>query len=164
MKVTFKGDEIKLIGDPLNVGDSFNDFYVITKDGKKLDSSELKGKPTLLSIVPDINTSVCSIQTKKFNQKMDEYPGVNFLTISTNTIDDQSNWCAAENVNHMQLVSDIEGSFGRTSNLLVPAMGILARSVWVLDKDGKIVYRQVVEETTDEPDYDQALSKLKELN
>ncbi|GAA3630850.1 thiol peroxidase [Lactobacillus hamsteri] len=164
MKVTFKGKTTELIGDPANVNDQFDDFYVINKENKRVDSKDLHGKPTLISVVPDIDTSVCSIQTKKFNQKMDEYPGVNFLTISTNTVAEQQNWCAAENVKNMQLVSDTEGSFGKTSKLLIPTMGILARSVWVLDKNGKIVYRQIVDEITDEPDYEKALDQLKELN
>ena len=94
---------------------------------------------------------------------MDQFPEVNFLTISTNTIEDQQKWCAAEGVKNMQLVSDKEESFGYASKLLIPDEGILARSVWILDKEGKVVYRQIVEELTDEPDYDQALAELKKL-
>lgn len=63
----------------------------------------------------------------------------------------------------MQLVSDREESFGYESKLLIPDEGVLARSVWILDKDGKVAYRQIVKELTDEPDYDQALAELKKL-
>lgn len=164
MKITFQGKEIQLIGEPKNVSEKFGDFYVINAEGQKVMSDQLFDKLTLISVVPNINTSVCSIQTKKFNQKMDEYPNVNFYTISTNTIEDQKKWCAAEDVTQMQLVSDIDESFGRASNLLVPDMGILARSVWILNENGEIVYRQVVNEVVDEPDYDAALAKLDELS
>lgn len=161
MKVTFKGKNVELIGDPANVNEKFGDFYVINQENERVNSKDLHGKTTLISVVPDIDTSVCSIQTKKFNQKMDNYPEVNFLTISTNTIEEQQNWCAAEKVKNMQLLSDIEGSFGKTSKLLIPTIGILARSVWILDKNGKIIYRQIVDEITDEPNYDKALDQLK---
>lgn len=164
MKITFQGKEIQLIGEPKNVSEKIGDFYVINAEGQKVMSDQLFDKLTLISVVPNINTSVCSIQTKKFNQKMDEYPNVNFYTISTNTIEDQKKWCAAEDVTQMQLVSDIDESFGRASNLLVPDMGILARSVWILNENGEIVYRQVVNEVVDEPDYDAALAKLDELS
>lgn len=94
---------------------------------------------------------------------MDQFPDVNFLTISTNTIEEQQKWCAAEGVQNMQLVSDREESFGYESKLLIPDEGVLARSVWILDKEGKVAYRQIVKELTDEPDYDQALAELKKL-
>lgn len=161
MEVTFKGKECQLIGNPPKVGEKMPEFTVINKNGQKITNQDLLGKTTLISVVPDINTSVCSIQTKKFNQMMDQYPDINFLTVSTNTIEDQQKWCAAEGVKNMQLVSDEGHSFGEATGLLIPEMGILARSVWVLDKDGMIIYRQIVDEITDEPNYDAALKELK---
>ena len=94
---------------------------------------------------------------------MDQYPGVNFFTVSTNTIEEQQNWCAAEGVKNMQMVSDSEQSFGYALKILIPDEGLLARSFWVLDANGKIVYEQVVPEIVDEPDYDAALTALKKL-
>ncbi len=163
MEITINGEKRQLVGNPPVVGDDFPHFKVFDKNDDKIKTRQLLGKVTLLSVVPDINTPVCSIQTKKFNSTMDQFPEVNFLTISTNTIEDQQKWCAAEGVKNMQLVSDKEESFGYASKLLIPDEGILARSVWILDKEGKVVYRQIVEELTDEPDYDQALAELKKL-
>lgn len=163
MTVTFKGQECQLLGNPPIVGDPMPDFTVLAKDGKKISLQDLPNAVTLLSIVPDINTPVCSIQTQKFNQKMDQFPQVNFLTISTNTISDQQKWCAAKGVKQMQLVSDQDHVFGKASGLLIPDKGILARSVWII-KAGKIVYREIVKEITDEPNYEQALAALKKLN
>lgn len=164
MKVTFKGKEVKLIGIPPEVGDSMPNFTVSNKDKHKVTKDNLLGKVSLISVVPDINTPVCSIQTKTFNQTMDQFPNINFLTISTNTIQDQQNWCAAEDVKNMQLLSDENLSFGKTTGLLIPESGILARSVWVLDPNGKILYRELVDEITHEPNYDAVLNELKQLH
>lgn len=163
MKVTINGEERDLVGNPPSVGEDVPHFKVFNADGERVKTRQLFGKVTLLSVVPDINTSVCSIQTKKFNQLMDNFPNVNFLTISTNTNDDQQKWCAAEGVYNMQLVSDKEQSFGYALKVLIPDEGVLARSIWILDPDGKIVYREIVSELTDEPNYDAAIAELKKL-
>lgn len=163
MEITINGEPRQLVGNPPEVGDKFPHFKVFDKNHDKIKTRQLLGKVTLLSVVPNINTPVCSIQTKKFNSTMDQFPDVNFLTISTNTIEEQQKWCAAEGVQNMQLVSDREESFGYESKLLIPDEGVLARSVWILDKDGKVAYRQIVKELTDEPDYDQVLAELKKL-
>lgn len=164
MKVTFKGKDCQLIADPVKVGEKMPDFTVINKDKKDITTANLLGKPTLISVVPNINTPVCSVQTKKFNQDVDQFGNVNFLTVSTNTVEDQQKWCAAEGVKKMQLVSDNKREFGKATGLLIPDLDILARSVFVLDQDGKIVYREIVGEITNEPNYEQALSELKKLN
>lgn len=163
MKVTFKGKEVELIGTPPKVGDEMPNFTVLDKNHQEFTKQNLLGKITLLSVVPDINTPVCSIQTKTFNKKMDQFPEVNFLTISTNTIEDQQKWCAAEDVENMQLMSDKDLSFGKATGLLIPASGILARSVWILNPNGKILYREIVDEITNEPNYDAALEELQKL-
>ncbi|WP_251547232.1 thiol peroxidase [Limosilactobacillus caecicola] len=163
MEITINGEKRQLVGNPPVVGEELPHFKVFDRDNQKVKTRFLFGKPTLLSVVPDINTSVCSLQTKKFNQKMDDFSGVNFLTISTNPVAEQQNWCAAEGVKNIQLVSDHEQSFGYAMNLLIPDEGVLARSVWVIDQDGKIVYREIVNELTDEPDYETALAELKKL-
>lgn len=164
MKVTFKGKDCQLIAEPVKVGEKIPDFTVINKTKKNVTAADLLGKVTLISVVPDINTSVCSIQTKKFNQDVDQFTNVNFLTISTNTVEDQQKWCAAEGVKKMQLVADNNREFGKSTGLLIPDLDILARSVFVLNPAGKIVYREIVGEITNEPNYEQALAELKKLN
>ena len=163
MDVTINGEVRTLVGNPPAVGEEMPHFKVFDKDGEKIKTRFLFGKPTLISVVPDINTSVCSIQTKKFNEEVDKFKQANFLTISTNTIEEQQHWCAAEGVEHMQLASGHEESFGYALKLLIPEEGILARSVWVMDADGKITYRQICPEIVEEPDYAAAIAALKEL-
>lgn len=163
MEITINGEPRQLVGNPPAVGDDLPHFKVFDKDGHKIKTRDLLGKVTLLSVVPDINTPVCSLQTKHFNETMDQFPDVNFLTISTNTAEDQQKWCAATGVKNMQLVSDKEESFGYETKLLIPDEGMLARSVWIIDPQGKIVYREIVEELVNEPDYDKAVAELKTL-
>ena len=163
VEVTINGEARQLVGNPPAVGEDVPHFKVFNNKQGKIKTRELFGKPTLISVVPDLNTSVCSIQTKKFNQKMDEYPGANFLTVSVNTPEEQEKWCAAEGVNNMVLASDSEQSLGYALNVLIPDEGFLARSIWVLDKDGKITYREIVPEVVHEPDYDKALEALQKL-
>ncbi|MFD1429096.1 peroxiredoxin [Lacticaseibacillus mingshuiensis] len=160
MKITRHGEAQQTTGEPPMIGHTLPNFTVQTADKTSLTATDFSGQYTLLSVVPDINTRVCSIQTKHFNQDMDEFMGVNFFTISTNTTDEQQQWCAAEGVKNMQLVSDQAHEFGEALGLFVAANGTDARSVWIIDPTGKIVYRQLIEEQTDEPDYQSAMAYL----
>ena len=84
MKVTFKGKEVQLIGMPPKVGDEMPNFTVLDKNKQEVTKDNLLGKNTLISVVPDINTSVCSIQTKTFNKTMDQFPDCPFSCIINN--------------------------------------------------------------------------------
>ena len=164
MDLTFKGEAVSTLGQPPVVGDNFPDFTVINKDGNKVQLDDLLDKPLLISVVPDINTSVCSIQTKRFNSEIDGHEEINFVTISKNTVDVQSNWCAAEGVKNMQMLSDADHDFGKKTGLLIDSMGILARSVWVVDTNKQIIYSEILQEETNEPTYDKVLDQLDEMN
>lgn len=161
VEITINGQHRQLVGNPPQVGEELPHFKVFDKQGEKIKTRFLLGKVTLISVVPDITTSVCSLQTKHFNQAVDQFKDVRFLTVSTNLAATQQKWCAAEGVKNIELVSDHEQSFGYAMKLLIPDEDVLARSVWIIDKDGKIVYRQIVSELTDEPDYEAALAALK---
>lgn len=160
MEITVRGDKVQLVGEPLNVGDTLPHFKLFNQAGDKVKTADLIGKPMVVSVVPDLHTSVCSIETKKFNQHADEHPEIPFVTISTNTPEDQADWCAAEGVKNLTLLSDHEESFGYATNLLIPDLDLLARCVYVVDASGKIVYRDLLGELTDEPDYDKVLAQL----
>lgn len=163
MEIAFDGQPRQLVGNPPMVGDELPHFKVFDKNHEKIKTRQLLGQVTLISVIPNINTPVCSIQTKKFNQTMDQFPEVNFLTVSTNLVEDQQKWCAAEGVQNMQLVSDHEQSFGYAMKLLIPDEGFLARSVWIINPDGKIVYREIVDDLEHEPNYEAAIEELKKL-
>lgn len=160
MEITRHGAAQQTVGVPPMIGKTAPDFAVKTKDDTVLTLADLKGRYTLMSVVPDINTRVCSLSTKTFNQSVDQFTNVNFLTISTNSVASQQDWCAAEGVKLMQLVSDSDEKFGRQFGLFVEENGTDARSVWILNPEGKIVYRELVLEQTEEPDYGAALAYL----
>lgn len=164
MEITINGQHRQLVGNPPEVGEELPHFKVFNSQGEKVKTRFLLGKVTLISVVPDINTSVCSIQTKRFNEAVDQFKDIRFLTVSTNLAQTQQKWCAAQGVKNIELVSDHEQSFGYAMKLLIPDEDVLARSVWIVDADGKIVYRQIVSELTDEPDYDAALAALKKYS
>ncbi|MGV0167716.1 thiol peroxidase [Furfurilactobacillus sp. WILCCON 0119] len=164
MEIVADGNNVQLVGEPLAVGEALPHFKVFDADGNKVKMAELLGKPLVISVVPDLNTPVCSLQTKKFNQQADHHKNVRFVTISMNTPQEQQNWCAAEGVVNLTVLSDQEQSFGYATNLLIPDLDVLARAVYVFTADGQAVYRQVVQDLHREPDYLAALDALGQFN
>lgn len=160
MEITRHGEAQQTNGDTPHIGQFIPAFSLQQAGGSQLTSTDLKAAHTLISVVPDINTRVCSISTKEFNKSVDQFKDVRFLTVSTNTAEQQQNWCAAEGVKSIELVSDEDGEFGRSMGLYVASNNTDARSVWILDADGKIVYRELIKEQTEEPDYAAALAYL----
>ena len=156
--INLHGEKIGTVS-PVTTGKA-PDFTLTDLSGKAVQLSNLT-KPVLISVFPDINTSVCSLQTKRFNAEAAQHDEIDFLSISTNTAVEQKNWCAAEGVD-MTILADT-GDFGKSFGLLLnegPLAGRLARSTFVV-KDGEIVYSEILEEITDEPDYEKALAATK---
>lgn len=161
MKVTKKGEILELAGTQPKVGDYAPDFSLPNLSDTNIKLSEFKGKPVLISVVPDIDTRVCSLQTKRFNQEAAAIEGVQFLTISNNSKEEQANWCAAEGVD-MELLHDEQGLFGQAYGLFIPEISHLARAIFVVGKDGKLIYEAISPEIAEEPDYQAALTAAKE--
>lgn len=155
------GEKVSLSGNPPEVGEQLPKFKLFNAENQKIKTRDLIGKPTLISTVPDLNTRVCKIETKKFNQQADHYLSVRFVTVSNNTISEQKAWCAAEGVSNLEVLSDEELSMGYEMNLYIPNDGFLARTIFIIDAEGKIVYRQIVPEIHDEPNYIEALDAIK---
>lgn len=165
--VTFKGNPLTLAGEAVQVGQPAPPFTVhFYQDGmQSVGPDDLKGKPTLISVVPSLDTPVCATQTKKFN---DELAGlgdrVNAWTFSLDLPFAMKRFCGAESVTNMQVASDYQDrSFGNNWGMLIEELKILTRGVFVLDADGKVVYAEVVPEATHEPNYDAALAALRGL-
>jgi thiol peroxidase len=163
--VTFKGNPLSLAGNELKVGQQAPDFTLhYYADGlKTITPKDLAGKPTILSVVPSLDTPVCQIQTKKFNEQLGALGDkVNAVTVSIDTPFAQNRFCGAESIKNLRNGSDYQKhTFGQSYGVLIDELQLLARSVFVLDKNGKIVYSQVVKEVTSEPDYEPALKALK---
>lgn len=161
MTFSFNGEPVTVPGTQLQVGMSLPTFDVVNAKNQTISTKDLlTNKPLLISVVPNINTSVCSLQTKHFNEKVDQHPNVNFVTISTNTVAEQTNWCAAENVKNMQMLSDTEHHFGDAMGLYVPELNLDLRSVWIINPDGTVKYSEILTEQVQEPNYTEALKYL----
>jgi thiol peroxidase len=164
--VTFKGTPMTLAGREVKAGDTAPDFTVHFYDNGGLQTitpASLKGKPTILSVVPSLDTGVCKIQTKRFNDELAALTDkVNAVTISLDLPFAMNRFCGAEDVKNMKVGSDYQNrSFGENYGVLIEELKLLARSVFVLDKSGKVVYSEVCPEVTSEPTYDKAMSALK---
>ena len=162
--VTFKGNPLTLLGPEVQVGQAAPEFTVVDKDFKPVKLSEFAGKVVLISAVPSLDTKVCSIQTKRFNEEAAKLADeITVLTISEDLPFAQGRFCSSEKVEGHKVLSDhVYREFGQKYGLLIKDMMLLARSVWVIGKDGKIKYRQIVGELTEEPDYGAALATAKE--
>lgn len=163
--VTFKGNPLTLAGEAVQVGQQAPDFTVhYYADGlHTITPADLKGKPTIISSVPSLDTPVCAVQTKRFNQELAALgDSVNAVTISLDLPFAQGRFCGAEDITNMKTGSDYqERSFGQNWGMLIEELKLLARGVFVLDAEGKVVHAETVGEVTEEPNYDAALSALK---
>ncbi|MCT8388875.1 peroxiredoxin [Leuconostoc holzapfelii] len=163
MDVLLEGEVTALVGEPLKVGETLPHFKLEDQNGDKVKTADLVGQLLLISVVPDLNTGTCTLQTRHFNQTVDQFEGIQFLTISTNTVAEQRDWCAAEGVKNLRMLSDEQESFGYATKLYIPSQGFDARAVYIVDSEGVVRYAQVVPEVSEEPDYDDALRVLREL-
>ena len=162
--VTFKGSPMTLLGESLKVGQHAPEFNLHYYEGglKSLTLDDLKGKPSLVSVVPSLDTKVCAVQTQRFQQDLADLGGqINALTVSLDLPFAQGRFCG-ENEITMSTASDYQDrSLGLHWGLLIDELKLLARAVVVLDSDGKVVHVEVVPEVASEPDYDAALTALK---
>jgi len=164
--VTLKGNPVTLHGNVPDAGQVAPNFTLTANDLSSVSLSDTSGKIRLISVVPSIDTPTCSIETKRFNQELDNTGGnVVAYTVSVDTPFAQKRWCGAEGVEKMQLLSDYKGQqFSKDYGLYIESpLGAAARCVFIIDGDGKIVYRQLVPEIAQEPNYQEVLSKLQEL-
>lgn len=163
-KVTLKGNAINTNGELPKKGTAAPDFQLVDKDLSNRTLKEFAGKPKLLSIVPSLDTSVCSTMAKKFNEAIKNHPEVSVIVVSADLPFAQKRFCSAENVQNIVTLSMMRSKdFAKDYGVLImdgPLAGICARAVVVLDKDNNVVYTQLVPEITTEPDYETALKFL----
>lgn len=163
--VNFKGSPVPLSGELPAVGSSAPDFDLVANDMSSVKLSDSQGKVRIVSVVPSIDTGVCSIETARFNQEMDNLPdSVIGYTVSVDTPFAQKRWCGAEGVEKMKLLSDFKGqTFAKSWGVYLSDIGITARCVFIVDKDGKVAYSQLVPDVGQEPDYAEVMQKAKEM-
>ncbi|MCP3139243.1 thiol peroxidase [Pyxidicoccus xibeiensis] len=161
--VTFRGKPLTLVGEQVKEGDSAPDFTVFKGLNDAVRLSDAKGSVVVLSVAPSVDTKVCAIQLRTFNQKATELgPDVKVWYVTLDLPFALGRFSAAEGINNVTVLSDYKDrEFGQKYGVYMKELGLLARSTFVVGRDGKVVYREIVPEMTHEPDYDAALSAVK---
>lgn len=163
--VTFMGNPLTLLGPALKAGDKAPNFNVLDNTLNPVQLSSYKGKVCILSSVPSLDTPVCDLETRRFNQEAATLGSdVAVLTLSMDLPFAQKRWCGAAGVDKVTTLSDHrDASFGTGYGALIKELRLLARCVFVVDRDGVIRYIQVVKEQTQEPDYGAVLDAVRKL-
>ena len=163
--ITFLGKELHLSGHPVKVGDKAPDFKVLANDLSERGLADYAGKIVIISVVPSLDTGVCDMQTRRFNTEAAEMSDdVVILTISCDLPFAQARWCGAAGAKAVETLSDHKDlSFGLAYGLAIKELRLLARAVFVLDKQGTIVYKELVPEMTHEVNFDAALAAARAL-
>ncbi len=161
--VTIRGNPVTLVGNEVKVGDPAPNFVVVNNDLEEVELTAFKGKTLLIASVPSLDTPVCDTETRRFNEEAanlgDE---VQILVISMDLPFAQKRWCGAAGVDRVLTLSDHrDAAFGNAYGVLIKELRLLARAIFVVDREGVIRYIQFVGEVGEEPDYDAALSALK---
>lgn len=165
--VKFKGNPFTLVGKEVKKGDKAPDFKVANGAAATMTLADTPAKARIFSVVPSLDTPVCSIQTRRFDKELEALGDkVASYTISLDLPFAQAKFCsdAANPIKNMKTLSDAHnGSFGENYGVKLEglAVPILTRSIFVLDKDGKVAYVEYVPEVTSEPNYEAALAALK---
>jgi len=161
--ITFKGNPLTLMGNEVKVGDKAPDFEVLDGDLSAVKLSDFAGKLCIISSVPSLDTPVCDTETRRFNKEAEKLgDDVVVLTISMDLPFAQKRWCGAAGVHNVILLSDYRAaSFGKAFGVLIKELRLLARAVFVLDREGIVRYVEIVKELTEEPDYEAALKAVK---
>ncbi|NQT22041.1 MAG: thiol peroxidase [Candidatus Omnitrophica bacterium] len=163
--VTLEGKPITLLGKEVKVRPKAPDFKVLDSDLKEADLSTFKGKIKVIASVPSLDTPICDLQIKRFN---DEAAGLSkdviIIFISMDLPFAQKRFCQAYNIKKVKTFSDHKDSiFGLNYGVLIKEMRLLSRAVFIIDKEDKVQYVEYVKELTSHPDYDGALNALKNI-
>ena len=163
--VTMRKNPLTLLGDEVNVGERAPDFIALDPNLTPVKFSSFLGKICILSSVPSLDTPVCDMETRKFNDEASKLGDkIQILTISMDLPFAQKRWCGAAGVNKIQTLSDHkDAQFGLAYGVLIKELRLLARSVFLVDQKGILQYVQLVKEIANEPNYQEIWSALKKL-
>ncbi|RDY20866.1 thiol peroxidase [Criibacterium bergeronii] len=162
--VTFASNPVTLIGDETKVGEKAPEFTLVKQDLSEFKLSETSGKIRLISIVPSLDTSVCSLQTRKFNEDASKIKDLQIITISMDLPFAQGRFCGANDIENILVASDYKDrAFGEKYGFIMKENMLLARGIVIIDKNDKIRYVEYVPEVTNEVNFEKALEVAKEL-
>ncbi|PCI60619.1 MAG: lipid hydroperoxide peroxidase [Gammaproteobacteria bacterium] len=156
---------VTLLGTQVNVGEIAPNFKVVNENFTPVHLKDFAGHAVLISVVPSLDTGVCSLQTKRFNEEVATFDNnVVMLTISNDLPFAQKRFCKIENIDKVKVLSDsVWRDFAYKYGLLIKDMGLLTRAIFVINQEGKVTYKELVANISNHPDYDKALAALQVL-
>lgn len=161
-QVTLKGNPVTLVGTELKVGDTAPDFQLQNTDLEDVSLAQSAGKTRIIATIPSLDTSVCALETKRFNEEAAKLDGAQVLVVSTDLPFGQKRWCGAENVDKVSTLSDHRtAEFGKSYGVLIsggPLDRCLARAIFVVGADNVIKHVEYCSEIASHPDYDAVLA------
>ncbi len=161
--VTMRGNPLTLVGPELKVGQKAPAFTITGKGLAPASLDQFKGKVKVITTVPSLDTPVCDAETRRFNEEASKLPGdVQILSISMDLPFAQARWCGAAGVDKVTPLSDYKAAeFGEKYGALIKELHLLARAVFVVDKNDNVTYVEYVKEVANQPDFEAALSAAK---
>ena len=161
--VTFKSNPLTLIGPALTVGQKAPEFTVLANDLSPVTLACGAGKTRLIVSVPSLDTPVCDVEARRFNEEASKLNNVEVLVVSMDLPFAQGRWCGATGATNVKTVSDHrDASFGTQYGVLVKELRLDARAIFVVDASGTLVYQEIVSEMTQEPNYEAALNACRQ--
>ncbi len=163
--ITFGGNPLTLAGSLTKVGNKAEEFVAITTDLTPFKLSDLDGKVKLISVVPSIDTGICDMQTRRFNEEAAKLENVEIITISCDLPFALKRYCGAAGIDKIKTVSDHkELDFGYKYGFVIDELRILSRGIIIIDKNNIVKYVEYVSEVASHPNYDKAIEELSKLN
>jgi len=159
------GNPMTLLGPELKAGDKAPDFNAIDDGLKPVNLAATGNGVRIFSVVPSLDTPVCDMQTKRFNDESGKLGGITIYTISMDLPFAQKRWCGAFGVDHVKMLSDHrDASFGQAYGTLIKELRIMSRAIFVVDKNNVITHAEYVKEVSEHPNYDAALAAARAAN
>ena len=160
--IKFAGTPMTLVGPEIKIGDKAPDFTALTPDLAPLSLSSTKGQVRVISVVPSIDTSVCDIQTRRFNEEAAKIDGLTILSISVDLPFAIKKYCATKGIENIKTLSDHKDlDFGLKYGFVIEELRLLARGTVVIDRDDIVRHIEYVANVTDHPDYDKVIATVK---
>ena len=161
----FKGTDVELLGNEVNVGDKAPAITVVNSDGLgDVTVGGASGKKQLIIVVPSLDTGVCATETRNFNAKAADLKDVTATIVSLDLPFAAGRFCQAEGINDLTVTSDFRNKdFANAYGVLLGGSvlaGVTCRAIFVVDADGIVTYKEIVPEITEEPNYDAAIAAV----
>ncbi len=163
--ITLNGNPLTLLGPELKAGDKAPDFVVLDADLKEVGLNEFLGRIKIISVTPSLDTPVCDMQARRFNAEAAGLPAdIVVLNISMDLPFAISRFCTAAGIDKVNSYSDHrDASFGMAYGVLIKELRLLARSIFIIDRENIIRYIEIIPEITNQPDYEKALKEVNKL-